>query len=165
MGYSRRTSNYPERIALSNPSHMMSMADPIAIGVETLRIDSGCSLEKEFTELIRMNPWMVLYLTVNQVDSCHGCVCGPLTWDTKDILWMDDRVLIMTYESLVTGYLKRHILDTTWSPRRWLCGQDGIIHPRYLRRLTQGMRCDEILGQGSRNIGEGVPDDFYAHQY
>ena len=56
MGYSRRTSNYPERIALSNPTHMMSMADPIAIGVETLRIDSGCSLEKEVTELIRMNP-------------------------------------------------------------------------------------------------------------
>ena len=28
----------------------------IAIGVETLKIDSGCSLEKEFTELIRMNP-------------------------------------------------------------------------------------------------------------
>ena len=65
MGYSRRTSNYPERITLSNPSHMMSMVDPIAIGVETLRIDSGCSLEKEFTELIRMNPRMVLYLTVN----------------------------------------------------------------------------------------------------
>ena len=86
----------------------MSMADPISIGVETLRIDSWCSLEKEFIELIRMNPWMVLYLTVNQVSSCHGCVCGPLTWDTKDILWMDDRVLIMTYESLVTGYLKRH---------------------------------------------------------
>ena len=79
MGYSRRTSNYPERITLSNLIHMMSMADPIAIGVETLRIDSGCSLEKEFTELIRMNPLMVLYLTVNQVDSCHGCVCGPLT--------------------------------------------------------------------------------------
>ena len=56
MRYSRRTSNYPERIALSNPTHMMIMADPIAIGVETLRIDSGCSLEKEFTELIRMNP-------------------------------------------------------------------------------------------------------------
>ena len=137
MGYSRRTSNYPERITLSNPSHLMSMADPIAIGVETLRIDSGCSLGKEFTELILMNPWMVLYLTVNQVDSCHDCVCGPLTWDTKDILWMDDRVLIMTYESLATGYLKRHILDTTWSSWRWLCGQDGIIHPRYLRRLTQ----------------------------
>ena len=79
MGYSRRTSNYPEIITLSNPSHMMSMADPIAIGVETLRIDSGCSLEKEFTELIRMNPLMVLYLSVNHVDSCHGCVCGPLT--------------------------------------------------------------------------------------
>ena len=55
-GYSRWTSNYPKRIALSNPTHMMSMADPVAIGVETLRIDSGCSLEKEFTELIRMNP-------------------------------------------------------------------------------------------------------------
>ena len=137
MGYSRRTSNYPERISLSNPSHVTIMADPIAIGVETLRTDSGYSLEKEFTKLIRMNPWMVLYLTVNQVDSCHGCVCGPLTWDTKAILWMDDSILIMTYESLVTGYLKRHILDTTWSPRRWLCDQDGIIHHRYLRRLTQ----------------------------
>ena len=79
MGYSRRTSNYPERIALSNSTHMMSMTHPIAIGVETLMIDSGCSLEKEFTELIRMNPSMVLYLTVNQFDSCHGCVCGPLT--------------------------------------------------------------------------------------
>ena len=56
MGYSTRTSNYPERSALSNPSHMMSMADPIAIGVEILRIDSGCSLEKEFTELICINP-------------------------------------------------------------------------------------------------------------
>ena len=56
MGYSRKTSNYPERIALSNPTHMMSMADLIAIDVETLRIDSGCSLEKEFTELICMNP-------------------------------------------------------------------------------------------------------------
>ena len=56
MGYSRRTSNYPERITLSNPTHMMSVVDLIAIGVETLRIDSGCSLEKEFTELIRMNP-------------------------------------------------------------------------------------------------------------
>ena len=56
MGYSRRTSNYLERIVLSDPSHMMSMVDPIAIGVETLRIDSGCSFEKEFIELIRMNP-------------------------------------------------------------------------------------------------------------
>ena len=56
MGYSRRTSNYLERITLSDPSHMMSMADPIVIGLEILRIDSGCSLDKEFTELIRMNP-------------------------------------------------------------------------------------------------------------
>ena len=56
MRYSIRTSNYPERIALSDLTHMMSMVDPVAIGVETPRIDSGCSLEKEFIELIRMNP-------------------------------------------------------------------------------------------------------------
>ena len=56
MGYSRKTLNYPNRITLSDPTHMMSMADPVTIGVETPRIESGCSLEKEFTELIRMNP-------------------------------------------------------------------------------------------------------------
>ena len=56
MGYSRRTSNYLERITLSNVTHMISMADPIAIGVETLRIDSGCFLKIEFTELIHINP-------------------------------------------------------------------------------------------------------------
>ena len=38
------------------------MADPIAIGVETLRIDSGYSLDKEFTELFHMNPLMVIIL-------------------------------------------------------------------------------------------------------
>ena len=58
---------------------MMSMASPVAIGVETLRIDCGCSLDKEFTKLICTNPLMTLYLTVNQVDLCHGCVYGPLT--------------------------------------------------------------------------------------
>ena len=58
---------------------MMSMADTIIIYIETLRVDSGCSLEKEFTKLIRMNPGIVLYLTVNQVDSCYSYVCGPLT--------------------------------------------------------------------------------------
>ena len=56
MRYLRRTSNYQEKITLYNPTHMMGMVDPIALGVETLRIDSGCSLEKEFIELIRMNP-------------------------------------------------------------------------------------------------------------
>ena len=56
MGYSIGTLNFPELIALSNPTHLMSMLDLVAIGVETLRIDSGCSLEKEFIELIRMNP-------------------------------------------------------------------------------------------------------------
>ena len=56
MRYPRKTSNYPERIILFNLTHMMSMTDPITIGVETQRIDSGCSLEKEFAELICMNP-------------------------------------------------------------------------------------------------------------
>ena len=56
---------------------------------------------------------MGLYLTINQVDSCHGCVYGPLTREAKDILSMDDRALIMTYESLATGCLKHHILDMT----------------------------------------------------
>ena len=56
MGYSRSTLNYPERIAPSNLSHMMSMTDPIAIGLETLRIYSGSSLKEESTELIGMNP-------------------------------------------------------------------------------------------------------------
>ena len=74
MGYSRSTSNYLERITLSNPTYMMSTADLVAIGVETLWIDNRCSLEKEFIELICMNSSMVLYLTINKFDSCHGCV-------------------------------------------------------------------------------------------
>ena len=36
---------------------MMSMVDPVAIVVETRRIDNECSLEKDFTEL---NPLMVI---------------------------------------------------------------------------------------------------------
>ena len=54
--YLRRTSNYPERIAISDPTHMMIMVDLVAINVEILRIDSECSLEKEFTKLIHINP-------------------------------------------------------------------------------------------------------------
>ena len=65
---------------------MMNMADLVAIDVETLKIDSGYSLEKEFTELICMYLQMVLYLIVNQFNICHGYVYGPLTWDTKNIL-------------------------------------------------------------------------------
>ena len=56
MGYSRRTLIYLERITLFDLTHMMSMADLVAIGVETLKIDNGCSMEKEFTELICINP-------------------------------------------------------------------------------------------------------------
>ena len=79
MGYSIRTLNYPKIIALFNPTHMISMVDHVSIGVETLRIDSGCSLEKKFTKFVCMNPKMVLYLIINQVDSDHNYVCDPLT--------------------------------------------------------------------------------------
>ena len=56
MGYSIGTLNNPERITLFDMTHMMSMADPVAISVEALWIDGRCSLEKEFIELIHMNP-------------------------------------------------------------------------------------------------------------
>ena len=56
MGYSKRTSNYPERMTLFDPTHMMSIVDLMVINVETLNIDSECSLDKEFVKLICMNP-------------------------------------------------------------------------------------------------------------
>ena len=55
MGYLRRTSNYPKRITLCEMTYMMNMADPVTIRVKILSIDNGCSLEKEFTELIFIN--------------------------------------------------------------------------------------------------------------
>ena len=110
MGYSRGTLNYPKRIVLSYLTHMMSMLDLVAIGVETLRIYSGCSLEKEFIELIRMNPLNPL-LSIRLIQVT--VVSGPLTRDTKDVLWMDGCVLLMTYESLALGSLNHYILDTT----------------------------------------------------
>ena len=51
----------------------------MSIDVETSRIDSGCSLEKAFTKLICMRPSVVLCQTIDQVYSCHGSVCDPLT--------------------------------------------------------------------------------------
>ena len=59
MGYLRGTSNYLKIITIFNHIHVISMVDLVAIGVETLRIKNECSLEKEFTELIRMNPQML----------------------------------------------------------------------------------------------------------
>ena len=52
----KRTLNYRKRKALSHPTHMMSTANLMAIYVETLRIDIGCSLEKEFAKLVHINP-------------------------------------------------------------------------------------------------------------
>ena len=56
MRYLRRTSDYPKIISLSDLTYMMSTIDHVAIGVETLRIDSAHSLEKEFTNLIHITP-------------------------------------------------------------------------------------------------------------
>ena len=56
MGYSRWRLNYLEIITLSNLTHIMSMIDSVAISVKIIRIDRGFSLEKEFIELIHMNP-------------------------------------------------------------------------------------------------------------
>ena len=54
MGYSRRTSNYPERIALLSQTHMMSTTEDI-VGEHFDNVTED-TLEKEFTELIRINP-------------------------------------------------------------------------------------------------------------
>ena len=56
IGYSRGTSDCPKRILPFDWTHMISMVDHLAIGVDILSIDSVCSLEKEFIELIHMNP-------------------------------------------------------------------------------------------------------------
>ena len=40
MRYSRLISNYLDKIILCDLTHMISMANPVAINVETLRIDS-----------------------------------------------------------------------------------------------------------------------------
>ena len=54
--YSRRRLKYQERIVLYDRTYIMSMVDPVAIYLETQRIESGCSSNKEFTWLILMAP-------------------------------------------------------------------------------------------------------------
>ena len=54
VGYSRGTSNYPKIILLSDRTNIMCMSDLISIDVKIPRIDSRCSLEKEFTESIHI---------------------------------------------------------------------------------------------------------------
>ena len=39
-------------MTLYDMTHILSTVDLVAIGVDTLTIDSGCSLEKEFIELM-----------------------------------------------------------------------------------------------------------------
>ena len=56
MGYSRWISNYlKKKIALSDLAYMISTVNYVVINMETRRIDSECSLEKEFTKVICMN--------------------------------------------------------------------------------------------------------------
>ena len=67
MVYLRRRTDYPERIRLYDPTHMMSLADLVVVGVKTLTIDSWHSLEKEFTKFIYMNPLKVI------IPNCQSC--------------------------------------------------------------------------------------------
>ena len=59
-------------------THRMIMVDPVAICVETLRINSRCSLKKKIIELICMNLGIILYIIV-KVNSYQGCVYDLLT--------------------------------------------------------------------------------------
>ena len=56
----------------------MSIIDNIVICVEILKIDDRFSLKNEFSQLIHMNPWIVLYLILNHEYSCHDCICSLL---------------------------------------------------------------------------------------
>ena len=57
----------------------MSMVNLVPIGVEIEWMYNRCSLEKEFIELININPSTFIYPIINQVDSCHGGVYNQLT--------------------------------------------------------------------------------------
>ena len=48
--------NYHKRIVLSNLIYIMTMTNPMTIKVETTKIDSECSSNKEFTEFVCMKP-------------------------------------------------------------------------------------------------------------
>ena len=61
-------------IPLGRSSPQQKMVDVVTHFLETFRQGIGNSLEKELTELIYVNPWIVLYLN----------------FSTKDIFWMDN---------------------------------------------------------------------------
>ena len=65
LNISRRTSNYPIGITLSHSTHMMSVIDPVVIGLKMPKIDNMYFLTKNFIKLISMNPQMILYQTIN----------------------------------------------------------------------------------------------------
>ena len=102
MGYSRRTLNYPKRITLSNLTRMMSMADLIAINVETLRIYGGCSLEKEFIKLIHTNPWMII-ITNSQVDWFMSRLC-KWSFDLRHQRHLVDRWPSFDYDLRISNH-------------------------------------------------------------
>ena len=57
---------------------------------------------------------MILYLAVNQVDVCHNNIYGPLTGDTKYILWIDDCLLGISKTSYI-GYNMKSSKMIIWS--------------------------------------------------
>ena len=64
-------------------------------------------MQSKYDNMHKNGMFYALIYINNHIFVCQDCMLS----DTKDILWMDDRVLIMTYESLATGYLEYHILD------------------------------------------------------
>ena len=99
---SKGTSNYLERITLYDLTHMMSMTDPVAISVETLRIESGCSLEKEFIKFIRMNPCMVI-LPNCQLCWFMSCLC-MWSFDMRHQRHVVDRWLYIDYDLRILNH-------------------------------------------------------------
>ena len=94
----------PRKMTLFDYTNMMSMVDLVAINMETPKIDSGCNLNKKLHWIDLYESLNDILLTLNHFDICHDYVCGPLTKETKEVLWIDYRVLITSYKSLAIGY-------------------------------------------------------------
>ena len=139
---------------------MMSMTDLVDKGVETLNIDSGCPLEKEFTELIHMNSLMVIIPNCQSswfmTHLCMWC------FDLRHQIHLMDGWSYFDYDLQIRshGISKTSYIRCDMKSTKMIVWSRGNHLPQYLKRLTQGMRCNEIIGKGSRNIGEKVFDDF-----
>ena len=71
----KRIFGYLDKITMPTLDYMKRMVDFLTIWVEIK--DIQCPSKKEFAELIRINFLMILYLIVNQVNSCYSCMGNP----------------------------------------------------------------------------------------